>query len=201
MKFSVSALALLTLVAAIPSTAAVAQAQKPTPPKASVSPPAPPPNASAATPTPPPVKIRRTEIDVVDNWTVTCTETDQPNPVRHCSADLKITQTENNVQRIVFTWIIGSQNGKLLSVLSMPAGVLIEPGVQISIGGKEVKKVGYSLCQPDHCEAVIPMDEAIIKDLSGAEITDVSVNAVNGNSVKFTVNMKGFKEALADVRK
>lgn len=201
MKFSLSALALLTLVAVIPPTAAVAQAQKPTPSKAPASPSAPPASASAAAPAQPPVKIRRTEIDVVDNWTVTCTETDQPNAVRHCSADLKIMETENNVQRIVFTWVIGSQNGKLLSVLSMPSGVLIEPGVQISFGGKEVKKVGYSLCQPDHCEAVIPMDESIVKVLSAAETTDVQVSAINGNDVKFSVNMKGFAQALAAVSK
>jgi invasion protein IalB len=45
------------------------------------------------------------------------------------------------------------------------------------------------------------MDDAIIKDLSGAETTDVSLSAVNGNGVKFSVNMKGFAQALANVSK
>lgn len=196
MKLLVSAIALLLVVASIPSTAAIAQAQKTSPPKPAESPP-----AAPTSPAPPPVKIRRTEITAVDNWTVTCTETDQPNAKRNCSAELKITQADNNVQRVVFTWLIGNQDGKPISVLSMPPGVLIGPGVQISVGGKEVKKVSYSLCQTDHCEAVVPMDDAVIKDLSGAETSDVSVYAANGNGVKFTVNLKGFKQAIADIGK
>jgi len=161
------------------------------------------PAPKATAPSPPePAKVRRTETIVDDNWTVTCAETDQGGAKRQCSAVLKIAQSDaNGAQRIVFTWVIGHQDGKLVSALSMPSGVLIPPGVQIKIGDKETRKLGYSLCQPDHCEALLPLDDQMVKSLDAAATTEVTIYAVNGAGAKFTVNMKGFTQAVADLGK
>jgi invasion protein IalB len=149
-----------------------------------------------------PVKIRRSETIVDDNWTVTCALTDQSGAKKQCSAILRIAQTDKNgAQRVVFTWVLGRQDGKLESVLSLPSGVLIQPGVEIKIGDKETRKLVYSLCAPDHCETVLPLDEVMVKGLSAASTTDVTIYLVNGASAKFTVNMKGFAQALADLGK
>jgi invasion protein IalB len=198
MKSFVSAIALLVAVAWLASTSAVAQAQKPP-----AKPAEPAPATPAATPaaTPPPVKIHRTEIVVDDNWTVTCTETEPPNPRRRCSGELKIIQPDSNPQRVVFTWVIFAQDGKPVSVLAMTPGLQIPPGVQIKIGDRELKKVDFSICQPDHCQAMVSMDDALVKDLSAAQTSDVIVIGANGAPIKFTVNMKGFDQAYAAATK
>ncbi len=197
MKLSVSAIAFLSAFAWLAPTTAFAQSQTPEPPKGAKSAPAP---AAAPAPAPQP-RIRRTEVLAVDNWTVNCTETDQPNANLHCSAILKITETVNNVQRVVFTWLIGNRDGKLAAVVSMPPGVMIAPGVELKIGEKDEKKLRYTACLPDHCEAVVPMDEATVKALASAGKAEASVVAVNGNTVSFKINLKGFEQALTDVRK
>ena len=157
--------------------------------------------SSAATPAEP-AKIRRSETIVDDNWTVTCAQTDQAESKRVCSAALKIAETDKaGAQRIVFTWVIGHQEGKLASAISVPSGVQIPPGMEIQIGDKEVRKVGYSICMPDHCEALLPLEETVIKSLSVAPTTAITIRAVNGAEAKFTVNMKGFAQALADIGK
>jgi len=149
-----------------------------------------------------PAKIRRTETIVDDNWTVTCALTDQSGAKKQCSAILRIAQTDKNgAQRIVFSWVLGRQDGKPASVLSVPSGVLIQPGVEVQIGDKETRKLVYSLCQPDHCESVLPLDEVMMKALSAAATTDVTISLVNGAAAKFTVNMKGFAQAIADLGK
>jgi invasion protein IalB len=149
-----------------------------------------------------PAKIRRAETIVDDNWTVTCALTDQSGAKKQCSAVLRIAQTDKNgAQRIVFSWVLGHQDGKLESVLSVPSGVLIQPGVDVRIGDKETRKLVYSLCQPDHCESVLPLDELMVKGLSAAATTEVTIYAVNGATAKFTVNMKGFAQAVADLGK
>ncbi len=155
----------------------------------------------APAPGPPPVKIKRTEILAVDNWTVTCSETDETPSKRRCTADLKIYQTENGADRLVFTWIMALQDGKPISILTMPSGVQIPPGAQLKAGDKDPRKAAFSICQPDHCEATLLMDEMLIKDLKAAATTEVSVVAANGNAVRFTVNMKGFAAAVADLGK
>ncbi len=151
---------------------------------------------------PEPAKIRRAETIVDDNWTVTCAQTDQGGAKRQCSAILKIVQTDKEGgQRVVFTWVIGRQEGKLMSAISVPSGVLIQPGMEVKIGDKETRKLGFSLCAPDHCEALLPLEETVVKSLSGAAATEVTVHAVNGSAAKFTVNLKGFAQAIADLGK
>ena len=149
-----------------------------------------------------PAKVRRTETIVDDNWTVTCVVADQVGAKPQCSALLRITQTDkNDAQRVVFSWVLGRQEGKLMSAISVPSGLQIPPGVEIKIGDKETRKLGFSICQPDHCEALLPLDDAVVKSLSAAPTTEISVHAVNGAVAKFMVSMKGFAQALADLGK
>ena len=197
MNSSLLAISLLSAFVWLAPAGAFAQSQTPEPAKSAKSTPTP-----AATPSPAPQpKIRKTETLAVENWLVNCTETDPPDANSHCSAILKITETVNNAQRVVFTWLIGNRDGKLAAVLSMPPGVMIAPGVQLKIGDKDEKKLRYTACMPDHCEAVVPMDDATVKSLSSAATAEASVQAVNGNTVSFKINLKGFDQALADVRK
>jgi invasion protein IalB len=154
------------------------------------------------TPAAEPAKIRRAETIVDDNWTVTCALTDQSGAKRQCSAVLRIAQADKNgAQRVVFSWVLGRQDGKLESVFSVPSGVLIQPGVEVKIGEKETRKLVFSLCQPDHCESILPLDDLMVKSLSAASSTEVTIYAVNGSTAKFTINMKGFAQALADLGK
>jgi invasion protein IalB len=157
------------------------------------------PGAAAAPAAPP--KVQRTEVISAGNWTVTCAQTDPPGAKRRCSAVLKIAQDQNNAQRVVFTWLVGVQDGKTLSVVSIPPGILIDPGVGVKVGANEGRKFNYSLCQPDHCEAVIPLDDALAKQLAASPTAEASVVAANGSTVKFAVNLTGFEQALAEVTK
>jgi invasion protein IalB len=96
---------------------------------------------------------------------------------------------------------MGHQDGKLASAISVPSGIQIPPGMEIKIGDKEARKVGFSICMPDHCEALLPLEDTVVKSLSAAPTTEITVRAVNGADAKFTVNMKGFVQALADLGK
>jgi invasion protein IalB len=160
------------------------------------------PAAAAAAPAPPAAKLRRAETIVDDNWTVTCSQTDQEEAKRVCSATLKIAQPDKNgQQRVIFVWALGHQDGKLVSSISVPSGVQIPPGVEIKIGDKEARKINYTTCVPAQCQALLPLEETLLKSLSAAQTTDVTIRLVNGNDAKFTVNMKGFAQALADLGK
>lgn len=159
--------------------------------------PAPPQKAAQA----PAATSTRTEILQFDGWTVTCQD-GAAGAKKACSALLRIVQNDaQNQPRVVFTWVIGQRDGKLLSALNVPTGVQIAPGVEVKTGAKDAKKHGFANCQPAQCEVVIPMDDAFIKDASASPTTDVSVVAIDGRTVKFSVNMKGFDKAVAELRK
>jgi invasion protein IalB len=153
------------------------------------------------TPSKPVPKVVRTETLSFGNWVVNCAYTDQAEAKPTCSAILRIQEKVNNVPRVVFTWIMGEQKSKPISVLSMPTGVLIGPGAEVKIGSGAPKKYNYSLCAPDHCEAIIPMDASVVADMKRSETVEVSVVGISGQVVKFTVNMNGFDRAFAATAK
>jgi invasion protein IalB len=146
-------------------------------------------------------KIVRAESLAYDNWTVNCAYTDQPAAKPACSAVLRIAEKINNVPRVVFTWIIGHQNSELVSVLSMPTGVKIGPGVEVKFGNQTARKYGYSLCAPNRCEAIIPMDATVVTEMKRAATTQVTIVGMSGQNAQFKVDMKGFERALAAVEK
>jgi invasion protein IalB len=162
-----------------------------------------PPAVSATQPgaaTPPAPAIRRTETIAIDGWTVTCRETDAAK--RACSAELRVLQPDaNNQQRVIFNWIIGLNGGKPLTVFQVPTGILVQPGVEIRITAKELRRVPYTLCDQVKCEAALVMDDALIKDISAATTTDIVIQAVDGRNLTFGMNTKGFEKVLAEIRR
>lgn len=143
----------------------------------------------------------RTEILTYDNWTVTCRD-GQPKEKRVCSAELAISQEANNQRRVVFAWLMGlGKDNVPTSALRFLPGVSITPGLELKFPEKAVRKVPITVCEPTHCEATTPMDDAFVKEASAALQAEVVLQASDGRQVTFTVNMKGFSQALAAVRK
>lgn len=151
----------------------------------------------------PAVSIKHTEIIVAENWTITCLTPASPKATQACSADLKIFQTDKatNAHRVVFSWVLGKEGAKPTSVVIVPTGVLIADGVNVKVGERPAKTLPFKLCQPDHCEASLSIDESLAKAFSTQSAAEFSVTGSNGAVAKFTANLKGFAEAWAAVVK
>lgn len=174
--------------AALASTGASAQQRPPPRP------------AQSAAPAPSP--STRTEILTFDSWVVTCRDGKDEHEKRACSAELQIVQTANNANTVVFSWLMGANAaGALVSVLRFPSGVLIAPGVELKLTPKDVRKIPFTACEPSRCEAAIVMDDAFVRDGAAAQTAEATIYASDGRGVKFTINMKGFQQALANIRK
>jgi invasion protein IalB len=144
----------------------------------------------------------RTEILTYDNWTVTCRDPSDPKDKRICSAELDIVQEANNARRVMLAWIIGlNRDGTPTTVLRFPPGVSIAPGIELKFGDKASRKIPIATCEPGYCEATAPMDDGFVKDASAIVQAEAVVHASDGRQVNFTINMKGFTQALAAVRK
>jgi invasion protein IalB len=147
-----------------------------------------------------PPSIRRTETIAIEGWTVTCREVEGAK--RACSAELRVLQQDaNNQQRVIFNWIVGLNDGKPLTFLQVPTGVLIQPGIEVKVASKDVRKVPYTLCDQVKCEAAVAMDDGFIKDMSSAGATDIVIQAVDGRILTFSMNTKGFDKVLAEIRR
>jgi invasion protein IalB len=144
----------------------------------------------------------RTEILTYDNWTVTCRDGRDAREKRICSAELDIVQEANNTRNVVFAWVIGlNKDGVSTTALSFPTGVLIAPGVELKFADKPARKIAITSCEPTHCEAATPMDESFIRDASAALQAEARIQTTDGRQITFTINLKGFTQAWAVIRK
>lgn len=144
----------------------------------------------------------RTEILTYDNWTVTCRDGREPKEKRVCSAELNILQEAGGQRRVVFAWIMGlNKDGVLATALRFLPGVQIAPGVELKFADKTPRKVPITSCEPGHCEASINMDDGFIREASALVQAEAVITATDGRQVNFTINMKGFAQAVAAVRR
>jgi invasion protein IalB len=158
--------------------------------------PAPATPAAPAAPTAP----QRTETITYDNWTVTCRDTVEgtTRTKKVCSALLKLIEKDRNA--VVFVWFIGHNTaGALLSVMQVPTGVLIQKGVEVKIDKAEARKLDYNSCTTQNCEASVVMVPAFDKQLIAGQTAVVTIVAVDGRGINFTIPLKGIDKAIASI--
>ena len=145
----------------------------------------------------------RTEIVAFDNWTVTCRDGRDPKEKRVCSAELNIFQEAGNARRVLFVWtiVLNTDNAPFTQLRFLP-GITVTAGVDIKLANnRPVRKLPITVCEPTHCEASLRMDDAFQKDASAATQAEAVIQASDGRQVTFTINMKGFAQALAMIKK
>jgi invasion protein IalB len=144
----------------------------------------------------------RTEILTYDNWTVTCRDGREPKDKRICSAELNIFQEAQGQRRAVFSWLIGlNKDGALALALRFPPGVQIAPGVDLKFADRAPRKVPITSCEPGVCEASMTMDDGFMREASSVIQGEALIQASDGRTVTFTINMKGFAQAVAAIRR
>jgi invasion protein IalB len=198
-----AAVGLLTTI--YPDRDSSAQTQTPTKPTQ------PTPQHAAAQPSPaaPPSSAApvRTETITYDAWTVSCRDTADGKSKKVCSATLPMVLQQQNQSVTVGGWIIAHNNeGALLSLLQTPqidVGVLIAKGVALKLGDGRPHQFNYVDCNPQHCEATMPMDDAIIREMIAAANGSAAITFWKTDSAEVTFSIrsiKGIDKAIAAVR-
>jgi invasion protein IalB len=161
-------------------------------PRAQAGAPAAPPPAAP----PPPQIPTRTEILNFDNWVVTCNEFAEGPRKRVCSALLQILQ--QNTNQMVFTWAVAVDDKRqMITVMQTPTGVLIAPGIELKVGKIPPHKVPFASCDTGRCVATLPMDAALLQEMAAVPTAEAVIQGIQGNTVQFNIQMKGFDKAFA----
>ncbi len=147
---------------------------------------------------PAPVAPQRTETSVQDSWTVMCQEMPGASK-KTCSATLQVIDGEK--KQVLFGWVIGkTPEGALTAVFQTPTGILVQRGVELKIGEGAARKINFVACTSLRCEAATALDDALIKEASLTPNVAATIYLVDGRSVNYKMNIKGFDKAVAAVR-
>jgi invasion protein IalB len=77
--------------------------------------------------------------------------------------------------------------------------VLIAKGVALKLGDGRPHQINYVDCNPQRCEATMPMDDAIIRKMIGPAA--ITFWKTDGAEVTFNIpSIKGIDKAIAAVR-
>jgi len=143
----------------------------------------------------------RTERIVQDGWTINCAQPKANDPRKLCSAVLQVVEEQN--RRVVFAWVIGkTPDGALTTVFRTPTGVQLQRGVDIKFGSSNVRRAEFVICNQQGCEAVIPMDDVMIREATAALDTNAVATVIiaDGRGVNFTMPLKGIDKVFSTVR-
>jgi len=115
-----------------------------------------------------------------------------------CTAVLQVVNNQN--KNVLMSWIVGPDDkGALQTVFQTPTGVMIGNGVDVKVDNAAVRKISFQACGPQQCTATGPMNDAFIKEISGADKANITLTAANGQALNFGIPVGGFDKALAAI--
>ena len=81
-------------------------------------------------------------------------------------------------------------------VITVPIGVLLPAGVQLSIDGRAVGAAGYQVCNPQQCVvAELVSDEFVGQLKKGSNVT-MTIRGVDGKEASATLSLTGYTKAF-----
>jgi invasion protein IalB len=142
----------------------------------------------------------RTEILNFDNWTLTCVEYAEARGKQTCAATLQMVQAKS--RQVLLAWTVGiGGDGRPVLTIQAPTGILIAPGIEVTLGKAKPRRIAFTSCDTGHCTASTPLDDALVRELGAADMAEVDIQAMNGNNVQFKMPIKGFEKAYAGLRR
>lgn len=83
-----------------------------------------------------------------------------------------------------------------VAILQLPLGVLLQPGVSITVDGGEPRELSYTLCNNDGCVAVFPLDGGMKEALKQGMTASVVLTTADNREITVDVSLSGFSAAL-----
>jgi invasion protein IalB len=127
------------------------------------------------------------------DWRLTCSARTDKNG--GCVLQGAILDKASNTPLVQLT--IGRKDANDTLAVVTPLGVLIPPGMRISVGTAKPKVLAFKTCLQGGCVATLPLDSSLTTAMTqnaGGQI--VVVNGA-GKTVGLNYSLQGFKDALA----
>lgn len=185
----------------------------PAPVQAQIPPPAPavaaaPPSAPEPKPVPAPAApsaakgqetapITNPETRRFENWTRIC----ETAKVNSATCFLQASLANSADKKPIMRWRVQVLEDKsAASVILIPAGVTLAPGLTLSLSKEQPTQVPFRACNGQNCEVRFKMEPDLVETVG--KRSDVPVKFVNqaGELVEFSVPMKGFREGVNSIR-
>lgn len=148
-----------------------------------------------ATPTPPAHSAPATRS--FKDWTATCPTADTQHPLCFIMQNLALKKTGKRILSVRVGPLSG--NGQPMLLVTVPLGVFLPAGIELSIDGANAKRVDYQFCNAEGCSAVIALSPGALERLKAGRQARVVFEDARERPISVPVSLLGFTAAYAHI--
>jgi invasion protein IalB len=124
----------------------------------------------------------------VGKWLLTCEE-------GPCRAFFNLRRDDEII--IVWTMLKNPQTGDATSLIRVPTGVALQPGIRIFAEDDTFFDTPYQVCEPNGCTAILQMDERFMNAMTDRETARVAFYRYGeGSPEAYEIPIERLQEAL-----
>lgn len=123
-------------------------------------------------------------------WTKICTQNKQTKK-DICLVSQEIRSANGQfLASVAVREIDGDENRSLL--ISVPPGMLLQPGIQFKVDENEPRAVKYGICFQKYCYSELPIKKDAIDEMKGGNNLTVTTFSQQGKAIGFELTLAGF---------
>ncbi|WP_306256959.1 invasion associated locus B family protein [Pararhizobium sp. IMCC21322] len=123
-------------------------------------------------------------------WTKICTQNKQTKK-EICLVSQEIRSANGQfLASVAVREIDGDENQSIL--ISVPPGMLLQPGIQFKVDENEPRAVKYGICFQKYCYSELPIKKDAIDEMKGGNNLTVTTFSQQGKAIGFELTLTGF---------
>jgi invasion protein IalB len=139
----------------------------------------------------------KTTTETIGSWTVTCSEGGKAN---RCVMQQRLATKEKR-QVVASATIRVTKEGGAELIIAMPTGVVIGPGMAVTVDEAEAGKAAFRTCGPRVCQAAVSIDQDLINKLAKGKTLGATVQTLRGKPLGLQFTLDGFTKAYSAFKK
>ena len=132
---------------------------------------------------------------VYQDWRLICPARKEKDANCRMTQDIVDSKSGQAIASLVLFKEVGKDKKEsTVLAVNVPLGILLEPGVGLKFGN-DLKTYAYKTCLEGGCLAVVPVDAALEKSITGTDDAALNVARLDGKTVQLPFSTKGFADA------
>lgn len=135
----------------------------------------------------------------IKDWTVVCEKLPKTQK-EACYVFQNVTNDKGTVvMRIAIAYL--PEKTKSQALITLPLGVLLQPGIEFKGGAAEAFRVPFGVCVKNGCVAITELDDTIIKSMKSGTKGSVKFFVSQKKTIEISISLSGFTAAWDSIEK
>lgn len=132
------------------------------------------------------------------DWTVVCEKLPKSGKEVCNIFQNVLNEKKKAVLQVAIGYLPGMKKPQML--LTMPLGVLLEPGLEFKGGTAKAVRLPFKVCVANGCVAMTMLDEAMIKGMKAGSKGGVKVAIAKDKVIEIPISLSGFTAAFNSLK-